>query len=70
MLFSFLFTWGSVFSLLAGFVAFLISFNEMVHHYATKKEPLKQAFQTGALTFLLFIAITLALAFGLPSFFS
>jgi len=70
MLFSFLFIWGSVFSALAGMVAFLISYQEMVHHYVQKKEPLKQAFQTGGLTFLFFLAITLALAFGLPSLFA
>ena len=70
MLFSFLFIWGSVFSTIAGVIGFLITYNEMVHHYVEKKEPLKQAFQTGILTFLLFEGITLALAFGLPSLFT
>lgn len=69
MLFSFLFTWGSVFSILAGLVAFFITYKEMVRHYKTKAEPTTQALQTGFLTFLLFFAITLALAFGLPSLF-
>ncbi len=70
MLFTFLCIWGSVFSTCAGLVAFLISYKEMVHHYVEKKEPLKQAAQTGALTFLFFMGITLALAFGLPSLFA
>lgn len=70
MLFGVLFIWGSVFSVLAGLVAALISYSEMVHHYVQNKEPLKQAFQTGALTFLFFMVITLMLAFGLPALFT
>lgn len=70
MLFTFLFIWGSVFSTCAGLVAFLISYLEMSHHYVEKRKPLKQAAQTGVLTFLFFMCITLALAFGLPSFFA
>jgi hypothetical protein len=70
MLTSILLVTGTVFSVLAGLVAFLISYNEMVHHYMDKKKPLTQAFQTGSLTFLFFMAITLVLAFGLPSFFA
>ena len=70
MLFSVLFVWGSVFSALAGAVAFLISYNEMVHHYVQNQKPLRQASETGILTFLFFMAITLALAFGLPSLFA
>jgi uncharacterized membrane protein len=69
MLFSFLLVWGSVFSTLAGLVAFLINYMEMSRHYAEKRKPLIQALQTGALTFLFFMCITLALAFGLPSLF-
>jgi len=69
MLFSFLFTWGSAFSVIAGLIAGFISYKEMVHHYVEKKEPLRQGFQTGFLTFLFFMAITLALAYGLPSLF-
>jgi|GEM_PF-2140679 hypothetical protein len=70
MLFDVLFIWGTVFSILAGLIAGFISYKEMVHHYVQKREPLQQAFQTGGLTFLFFMAITLALAFGLPSLFS
>lgn len=69
MLFNTLFLWGTVFSVLAGLIAGFISYNEMVHHYTQTKEPLKQAFQTGGLTFLFFMFITLLLAFGLPSLF-
>ncbi len=69
MLFYFLFIWGSVFSILAGLVASLISYKEMVRHYVTKKEPLTQAAQTGGLTFLFFMVITLAIALGIPSMF-
>ena len=70
MLFTFLLIWGSVFSIIAGIIAFLITYSEMTRHYVSKKEPLKQAFQTGSLTFLFFMAITLALGYGLPSLFS
>ncbi|HUD02437.1 MAG TPA: hypothetical protein VMR46_00235 [Candidatus Paceibacterota bacterium] len=69
MLFSFLLVWGSVFSTLAGLVAFLINYMEMSRHYAEKRKPLIQAFQTGALTFLFFMFITTLLSFGLPSLF-
>jgi hypothetical protein len=69
MLFNTLLLWGSVFSVLAGLIAGFISYNEMVHHYMEKKEPLKQALQTGTLTFLFFMFITLMLAFGLQSLF-
>jgi uncharacterized membrane protein len=70
VLFSFLMVWGTFFSSLAGLLAFLISYREMVHHYMESKAPLKQALQTGFFTFLLFMAVTLALAYGLPSLFS
>ena len=43
MLFSFLLIWGSVFSTLAGLVAFLINYMEMSRHYAEKRKPLIQA---------------------------
>jgi hypothetical protein len=69
MLFDVLFIWGTAFSVLAGLIAGFISYKEMVRHYVEKKEPLKQAFQTGGLTFLFFMFITLVLAFGLPSLF-
>lgn len=69
MLFNVLFLWGTTFSVLAGLIAGFISYKEMVRHYVQHTEPLKQAFQTGMLTFLFFMAITLALAFGLPALF-
>ena len=69
MLFTVLFTWGTAFSIIAGLIAGFISYKEMVHHYVQAKEPLKQALQTGGLTFLFFEFITLVLAFGLPSLF-
>lgn len=69
MLFNLLFVWGTTFSILAGLIAGFISYKEMVHHYVQNKEPIKQALQTGGLTFLFFMFITLALAYGLPSLF-
>lgn len=69
MLFNTLFIWGAAFSTLAGLIAGFISYKEMVHHYVEKKKPLQQAFQTGGLTFLFFMCVTLALAYGLPSLF-
>jgi len=46
-----------LFSFIAAFVAFAITYNEYVHHYPTKKEPLKLAFDTALTTFVVFIIL-------------
>ena len=46
-----------LFSVIAACVAFGITYNEYVHHYATKKEPIKLALNTALFTFVTFIIL-------------
>jgi len=46
-----------LFSFIAAIVAFAITYNEYVHHYATKKEPIKLALDTALFTFFTFIVL-------------
>jgi inner membrane protein involved in colicin E2 resistance len=46
-----------LFSFIAACVAFGITYNEYVHHYPTRKEPLKYALSTATFTFIVFLAI-------------
>jgi len=46
-----------LFSFIAAIVAFAITYNEYVHHYATKKEPIKLAIDTAVFTFITFIIL-------------
>jgi len=46
-----------IFSFIAGLVAFSITYMEYVHHYPTKKEPLKHAASTAIFTFIVFVVI-------------
>jgi len=46
-----------LFSLIAACVAFAITYNEYVHHYPTKKEPIKLALDTAVVTFVTFIIL-------------
>jgi|GEM_PF-760438 len=45
------------FALIAAVMAYLISYNEWMHHYPTKKEPKKIALEAAFFTFIIFIAI-------------
>ena len=46
-----------LFSFIAALVAFGITYNEYVHHYPTKKEPVKLALDTAITTFIVFIIL-------------
>jgi hypothetical protein len=46
-----------LFSIIAAIVAFGITYNEYVHHYATKREPVKLALDTALFTFVTFIVL-------------
>ena len=50
---------GGVFSFLAGLMAYLITYNEYMHHYQTKKEPRKIAFEAALVAFTFFFLISL-----------
>ena len=45
------------FALIAAVMAYLISYNEWMHHYPTKKEPRKMALEAAVFTLIIFIAI-------------
>ncbi|MCB4792871.1 MAG: hypothetical protein LHV68_13460 [Elusimicrobia bacterium] len=46
-----------LFSFIAACVAFAITYNEYVHHYPTKKEPIKLALDTAVTTFIVFVIL-------------
>jgi len=56
---------GLFFSPIAGAMAFLIFYNEYLHHYPNKKQPLKIAFEAALLTFTLFIILSTIVGFFL-----
>ncbi len=62
-----LFTWlvviGSLFSLAAAAMAYIISYTEYEKHFLQKKRAVVISLQSAFFIFLLFIAITLAIAF-------
>jgi len=45
------------FALIGAVMAYLISYNEYIHHYPTKKEPRKMALETAIFTLVVFIAL-------------
>ncbi len=47
---------GGLFGFLASLMAYLISYNEWIHHYPTKKEPRKIALRTAIFTFVVFFS--------------
>ncbi len=54
---------GTFFGFLGAVMAYLITYNEYIHHYPTKREPKRLALQTGLFTFTFFLIIVLLLAY-------
>jgi len=54
---------GIVFSPLAAACAFIITYGEYSHHYPTKKEPLRLAWEAAIFTFIAFMLIFLGAGF-------
>ena len=50
---------GAVFGVFASMMAFLITYEEYVHHYIGKREPLLASFQTALFTFFVFVGLAL-----------
>ena len=50
---------GGVFGFLGALIAYLITYNEWVHHYSTKKEPRKMALETAIFVFVFFLLVSL-----------
>lgn len=49
---------GVIFGILAALMAYLITYNEWIHHYTIPKEPRKIAFQAAIFAFLFFFIIS------------
>lgn len=56
---------GLVFGSLAALMAYLITYDEYIHHYPTMKEPRKIALESAIATFIFFIALMLGIGFFL-----
>jgi uncharacterized BrkB/YihY/UPF0761 family membrane protein len=61
-----LFCIAAIFSLLAAITAFLITYEEYVHHYPDKRKVLKTALEAAVFTLLFFLVLGLLLAIILP----
>jgi len=59
---------GLVFSPLAAACAFIITYGEYTHHYPTKKEPLKLAWEATIFTFIAFTTLILGAGFFVSNF--
>jgi len=54
---------GLIFSPLAAMCAFIITYGEYTHHYPTKKEALKLAWEAAIFTFITFMALIIVAGF-------
>jgi hypothetical protein len=54
---------GLVFSPLAAACAFIITFQEYKHHFPDNHEPVKMAFQTAIMTFIVFLLLSVMAGF-------
>lgn len=54
---------GVIFGLLAALMAYLITYNEWLHHYPSKKEPRKIALEAAVFTFIIFLVLSLFIDF-------
>ncbi len=52
---------GTIFSLLSGVSAFLITYHEYEHHYDTQDKPKQLAIQSAFLAFVFFFLLSLAI---------
>jgi hypothetical protein len=50
---------GVVFGILAAMMAYLITYNEWISHYSTKKEPRRTALEAAIYTFFIFFFMSL-----------
>ena len=64
-----IFSIAVILSLLGAAMAFLITYEEYVHHYPSKREVWKKALEAAGFTFVFFLVLGLLLAIMLPSWF-
>jgi hypothetical protein len=56
------------FTLIGSLMAYLIIYNEYMHHYPTKKEPRKMAFETAVFTFIALSVISVFVIYVLTNY--
>jgi K+-sensing histidine kinase KdpD len=61
--FSISFIIGLFFGLLAGIMAFVITYGEYLHHFSDKKKILRHALETGFVTFAIFLGMAMLAGF-------
>lgn len=59
---------GGVFGFLAALMAYLITYNEYMHHYQTSKEPRKMALQAAIFAFIFFFALAVGSGYFITHF--
>jgi len=59
---------GLIFIPFATICAFIITYGEYQHHYPTKKEPLKLAWEAGIFTFIVFSVLILGVGLFISDF--
>lgn len=59
---------GSIFGFLASLMAYLVIYNEYMHHYQSSKEPHKLALQAAIFTFIFFFALAVGAGYFLTNY--
>jgi uncharacterized membrane protein len=54
------------FSFIAALMAFLITYEEMQHHYSGKKQPVREAARTAVLVLIVFLTLSWIVAILMP----
>ena len=54
---------GMACSSMADLMAYVITFNEYSHHFAERRDAVKQSLEAAGVTFLFFVALTAAIGF-------
>jgi len=55
------------FALIAAVMAYLITYNEWMHHYPTKKEPRKMALEAAIFTLIFFVVVGIFIIYALTN---
>jgi len=63
-----LFLIGVIFSILGAVMAYLITYQEYVHHYKDKGDAIRASMRTAVMTFIVFIGLSVFLAVFLRKF--
>jgi len=61
---------GFACSVIAGIMAFVITFNEYSHHFSEKRDVVKQSLEAAGVTFLFFVVLTGVLGLSATYFWS